>query len=98
MGLDSPESVRLLLEAMKDEGYAVDHVPDDSQNLMEEVLAHATNDRKFLTAAAARLAEGHLEADAYKEFSAVLPKRQKNISSKTGENRSAMYLCMITSS
>lgn len=86
VGLDSPESVRLLLEAMKDEGYAVDHVPDDSQNLMEEVLAHATNDRKFLTAAAARLAEGHLEVDAYKEFfSSLTEKAKKHIVEDWGE-------------
>lgn len=48
-GLDTPESVRRLLERMMQEGYGVDHIPEDCQTLMDELLAKATNDRRFLT-------------------------------------------------
>lgn len=48
-GLDSPESVRLLLAEMQQQGYVIDHVPADSKGFMDEIIRCATNDRSFLT-------------------------------------------------
>lgn len=49
VGLDSPASVRLLLAELASRGYRLDHIPEDSKQMMEELLAQATNDRRFLS-------------------------------------------------
>lgn len=67
-GLDSPESVRLLLAKMSDLGYQVDHIPTNSQNFMDELIAHATNDRCFLTEDQVKTANGHLTHHQYQNF------------------------------
>ena len=38
-GLDTPESVRRLLQVMQDEGYTVDTVPETSAELMDIVTS-----------------------------------------------------------
>ena len=48
-GLDSIESVRRLLGFMKDAGYQVDFIPEDTQAFMKRLTAQATNDRSMLT-------------------------------------------------
>lgn len=35
LGMDSPESVRLLLSVLKREGYVIDHIPENSKCFME---------------------------------------------------------------
>lgn len=77
-GLDSPESVRLLLEAMKAEGYTIDHVPETSAAFMEEVLSHATNDRRFMSEEQVDRAEGKLTASEYYEFFNTLSDKVKH--------------------
>lgn len=67
-GLDSPESVRLLLAAMAGQGYVIDHIPADSKSFMEELTAHATNDRRFITAKQIREAKGQLTTAQYLQF------------------------------
>lgn len=48
-GLDSPESVCRLLSVMKEEGYIIENVPKDSSELMNQILIHTTNERRFLS-------------------------------------------------
>lgn len=48
-GLDSIESVRRLLGFMKDAGYQVDFIPEDTEAFMKRLTAQATNDRSMLT-------------------------------------------------
>ncbi|QDR79071.1 cobaltochelatase subunit CobN [Sporomusa termitida] len=67
-GLDSPASIRLLLERMAQQGYKVDHIPDDSRALMEELLAVATNDRRFLTDSRIARAAGKVTTGQYREW------------------------------
>ena len=47
--LDSIESVRLLLEEMQKQGYRLDNIPTDSQAFVNDITAHATNDRRFIS-------------------------------------------------
>lgn len=49
VGLDSIESVRLILARLKEEGYKVDNVPKDSKSFMDEVISNATNDRELIS-------------------------------------------------
>ena len=49
LGLDTIESVRRVLSAMRERGYRVDTVPEDTQEFIKELTANATNDRSMLT-------------------------------------------------
>ncbi len=73
LGMDSPESVRLLLAAMQQAGYAVDHIPADSKSFMEEIIACATNDRSLLTEKQIANAVGRVSLTEYKKLFDVLP-------------------------
>ena len=72
-GLDSPESVRCLLTAMRAAGYTVDDVPESSKVFMKLLTDHATNDRRFMNMEQAKAADGHLTAEQYRAFFTVLP-------------------------
>lgn len=49
VALDTMESVRRLLAAMRDRGYKVDFVPRDTKEFISLLTACATNDRSLLT-------------------------------------------------
>lgn len=66
--LDSIESVRLLLEEMQKQGYRLDNIPTDSQSFINDITAHATNDRRFISEALLEKADGKLEKLDYKSF------------------------------
>ena len=84
--LDSPESVRLLLAEMIRQGYSVDHVPENSQVFMEELIAHATNDRRFITEKQIREADGKLTAPQYRRYFDGLPiETQEQLTRDWGE-------------
>lgn len=72
-GLDSPESVRRLLEKMRDVGYTVETIPEDSKAFMKLLTDNATNDRRFISAAQIKDAYGHLTAAQYARFFTKLP-------------------------
>lgn len=73
LGMDSPESVRLLLIKLQKEGYEVNHIPEDSLSFMKEITACATNDRSFMTEEMIEQAEGKLSKEAYETFFKTLP-------------------------
>ena len=74
-GLDSPESVRRLLEKMRDVGYTVETIPEDSKAFMKLLTDNATNDRRFISAAQIKDAYGHLMAAQYARFFTKLPEK-----------------------
>ena len=74
-GLDSPESVRRLLEKMRDVGYTVETIPEDSKAFMKLLTDNATNDRRFISAAQIKDAYGHLTAAQYARFFTKLPEK-----------------------
>lgn len=67
-GMDSPESIRLLLAEMVERGYMVDHIPVDSRSFMDELVAHATNDRRDITDKQIEEADGKLSTQQYRRF------------------------------
>lgn len=77
-GLDSPESVRLLLAEMARQGYVIDHIPEDSKSFMEELISNATNDRRFITDKQIREAPGKLTTEEYLNFFKPLAEETKN--------------------
>ncbi|HWR38614.1 MAG TPA: cobaltochelatase subunit CobN [Patescibacteria group bacterium] len=85
-GLDSPESIRLLLAKMQQSGYAVDNIPADSQSFMEELIRHATNDRRYLTDAQIAAADGQLTDEQYRSwFESTAPATQAQLARDWGE-------------
>ena len=72
-GLDSPESVLRLLTAMRSAGYVMDEIPESSKAFMKLLTDHATNDRRFMSAAQAKAADGQLTAEQYRAFFTELP-------------------------
>ena len=74
-GLDSPESVRRLLEKMREAGYTVETIPEDSKAFMKLLTDNATNDRRFISAAQIKDAYGHLTAAQYARFFTKLPEK-----------------------
>ncbi|MGI5866206.1 MAG: cobaltochelatase subunit CobN [Syntrophaceticus schinkii] len=66
-GLDSIESIRLLLAEMMERGYQVDRIPDDSQSFINELVEHATNDRTYITDKQIQEAE-KLSEQQYRQF------------------------------
>ncbi|HWQ61701.1 MAG TPA: cobaltochelatase subunit CobN [Negativicutes bacterium] len=79
-GMDSPESIRLLLAKMRELGYRIDSIPADSQSFMDELIDHATNDRRFLTEKQIAEADGQLTAAQYQaRFDAMEPGTQEQL-------------------
>lgn len=84
--LDSIESIRLMLEKMQKQGYKVDRIPGSNQEFIEDITAHATNDRRFISEQLLREADGKLTETDYKKFFDSLPcKTQKQMMRDWGE-------------
>lgn len=49
LGLDTIESIRRLLQLLKERGYKVDFIPEDGKEFIKILTANATNDRSLLT-------------------------------------------------
>ncbi|MXU64147.1 cobaltochelatase subunit CobN [Oceanomicrobium pacificus] len=70
VGLDTPAATVNLLHALADAGYGTADLPDDSDALMQAVLAGPTN---WLTDRADRRGGERLSLDDYRAFYATLP-------------------------
>lgn len=67
-GLDSPASVVALLKGMAANGYRIDSLPGTGRQLLEELLAGVTNDRRFLSDEQIGQAVGKVGKDDYKTW------------------------------
>ena len=67
-GLDSPESVVLLLQAMAQAGYHLEHLPVSGKELMTALVAGITNDRQFLNENALKCSCGFETTFSYQQF------------------------------
>jgi len=76
-GLDSIESVRLLLAEMMERGYQVDRIPDDSQSFINELVDYTTNDRDFMTDEQVELAE-KVSEEQYRSFFDALAEKTRS--------------------
>lgn len=72
--IDSIESIRLFLEELKRNGYRVDNIPKTSQEFIESLTSHATNDRRFISEELILTADGKLYDKEYFKFYGMLPK------------------------
>ena len=77
VGLDTPESIRLVLASMQEHGYVVDSIPADGKKFMEELINNATNDRKYITEKQITNAQ-KMTSDEYKMFFNAMPVQNKD--------------------
>lgn len=79
-GMDSPASVCLLLEKMASRGYRIDHIPQDSQTLMNELISQATNDQHYMNERQIQQGAGKVTKEQYnKWFKALAPVNQQEL-------------------
>lgn len=85
VGLDTVESVRRLLAAMRERGYKAEHIPADGREFIAVLTRNATNDKSMLSER--QIAEASKLPDAaYRKFHAALPERmQAELSKDWGE-------------
>lgn len=74
IGLDTIESIRRVLAAMRERGYKVDWIPEDTKEFIKQLTANATNDRSMLTEKQVDAAN-KLTGAEYKEFFALMDKK-----------------------
>ena len=73
VGLDTPASAVLVLNALKDAGYKVTDIPETGDELVHRIIERCSNDRDSLTEEQLRLAAGHVTARQYSEWFASFP-------------------------
>lgn len=74
VGLDTIESIRRVLAAMRERGYNVTYVPEDTKEFISELTSNATNDRSMLTDKQLEQAQ-KISGAEYKEFFALMEKK-----------------------
>lgn len=74
-GLDSAASVWRLLEQMSRDGYQVDHLPTDAQDLMNRLIESGTNDRQFIGEEQLANYCGQVSAAQYRDWFDRLPEK-----------------------
>lgn len=84
-GLDSIESVILLLKRMKADGYDVPEIPESREAFLKELTSHATNDRAFLTDAQAETAQRITKEEYMKFWDTLSPEAQNAMVKKWGK-------------
>ena len=76
VGLDSFESVKLLLDRMKKEGYRIDHTYEKGDDLSREILDRVTYDQRWLTPERmAQKAEASAGRERYRSWHKGLPEK-----------------------
>ena len=73
VGLDTPNSAVLVLNALKDAGYKVTDIPETGDELVHRIIERCSNDRDSLTEEQLRLAAGHVTARQYADWFATFP-------------------------
>ena len=74
VGLDTPNSAILMLNALKDAGYQVKDIPETGDELVHRIIERCSNDRDSLTEEQLRLAAGHVTAKQYNNWFAAFPR------------------------
>ncbi len=73
VGLDTPNSAVLVLNALKDAGYKVADIPETGDELVHRIIERCSNDRDSLTEEQLRLAAGHVTVRQYADWFATFP-------------------------
>ena len=92
VGLDTPASAVLVLNALKDAGYHVADIPETGDELVHRIIERCSNDRDSLTEEQLRLAAGHVSARQYAGWYSTFPDDVKDeLSRDWGEPPGQVY-------
>ena len=78
VGLDTPASAVLVLNALKQAGYRVTDIPETGDELVHRIIERCSNDRDSLTEEQLRLAAGHVTAGQYADWFSAFPEDVRN--------------------
>ncbi len=99
VGLDTPNSAVLVLNALKDAGYQVTDIPETGDELVHRIIERCSNDRDSLTEEQLRLAAGHVTAKQYNEWFSTFPDNvTEELSRDWGEPPGQVYRTEIVPS
>lgn len=84
VGLDTIESVRRVLQALRQRGYTVANIPADGKEFINELTANATNDRAMLTEKQIAAANKLSGSDYQKFFDRQAPQIQEQLTKDWG--------------
>jgi cobaltochelatase CobN len=72
VGLDSPASLMAVFAAMKERGYELDSLPDNSDQLIHNLIDRCSYDQSYLTSAQVATALGRVPIATYRQWFAEL--------------------------
>ena len=99
VGLDTPNSAVLVLNALKDAGYRITDIPETGDELVHRIIERCSNDRDSLTEEQLRLAAGHVTAKQYREWFSSFPEDvAEELSRDWGEPPGQVYRTELVSS
>ena len=92
VGLDTPNSAVLVLNALKDAGYQVTDIPETGDELVHRIIERCSNDRDSLTEEQLRLAAGHVTTRQYADWFSTFPEDVRDeLSRDWGEPPGQVY-------
>ncbi len=75
-GLDTPESVVRLLGELKEKGYRIDRIPENGNEIINEILAGLTNDTQWISPEQMlKRSAGRVPADRYGQWLDNIPEK-----------------------
>jgi cobaltochelatase CobN len=93
VGLDTPASLICVLKKLKEQGYTVDSIPENGDDLIHSLIDQISYDTEFLTDNQKRLAPAQVHQDAYKGWYEKFPEKSKKEMLKDwGEPPGNVYL------
>lgn len=78
VGLDAPASLLVLFEAMQKQGYQIEGLPDNSDELISDLIARCSYDVEFLSEQQLAQAAGRVNGEIYAEWFSQLPAKNQN--------------------
>lgn len=93
VGLDTPASLICVLKELKEQGYKVDSIPENGDDLIHSLIDQISYDTEFLTDDQKRLAPAKVHQETYKDWHKNFsPKAQKEMLKDWGEPPGNVYL------
>lgn len=77
VGLDTPQSLVLLLNKLKDAGYTVDNIPKTGDDLIHLLINQSSYDKEFLTDEQIEATQAKATAETYQSWFTAFPDRQR---------------------
>ena len=93
VGLDAPASLLNILQAMRDQGYQIEPIPESGTALIHQLIDRCSYDTTYLSTEQLKQAVGHVSTTQYLAWFAELPLEvQEKMNAQWGEPPGEAYL------